>query len=147
RLKSQYQQKLIKSGVNIPTTNVFAEYGQINSPYNDVRLGISQSISFPTVYKRQKKLINEVWESSVLKLHVQEAQLRKQVAQVFYTLVYLLNNKELLENTDSILEEFPNEASLRFNTGETNILEKATAEHQRGQISLQLLQLQQDMKL
>src|SRR5690606_34618116 len=42
RLKSEYQQKLIKSGTNIPATEIIGEYGQINSFYTDTRLGISQ---------------------------------------------------------------------------------------------------------
>ncbi len=147
RLKSEYQKKFIKSGVNIPTTNIVGEYGQINSFYTDTRLGVSQTINFPTVYTRQKALLNEEWKSSVLNVGVQEAQLKKQVAQVFYTLVYLQQKKELLQKNDSIFSEFLNKAILRFNNGESNILEKTTAENQRGQIALQLLQLEQDVEL
>lgn len=147
RLKSEYQQKMMKSGTNIPTTNIVGEYGQINSFYTDTRLGISQTINFPTVYARQKALLNEEWKSSVLNVDVQEAQLKKQVTQVFYTLVYLQQKKELLQKNDSIFSEFLNKTTLRFNKGESNILEKTTAENQRGQIALQLKQLEQDVEL
>ncbi len=147
RLKSEYQQKLIKSGTNVPATHLFGEYGQINSFYTDTRLGISQTINFPTVYTRQKALLNEEWKSSVLNVGIQEAQLKKQVTQVFYTLVYLQQKKELLQKNDSIFSEFLNKATLRFNKGESNILEKTTAENQRGQIALQLKQLEQDVEL
>lgn len=147
RLKSEYQQKLSKSGVTIPTTNIIGEYGQINSFYTDTRLGISQTINFPTVYVRQKALLNEEWKSSVLNIGVQEVQLKKQVTQVFYTLVYLQQKKELLQKNDSMFSAFLDKALLRFNKGESNILEKTTAENQRGQISLQLMQLEQDIEL
>lgn len=147
RLKSEYQQKLIKSGTNIPATNIVGEYGQINSFYTDTRLGLSQTINFPTVYARQKALLNEEWKSSVLNVGVQETQLKKQVTQVFYTLVYLQQKKELLQKNDSIFSEFLTKTTLRFNKGESNILEKTTAENQRGQIALQLLQLEQDVEL
>jgi cobalt-zinc-cadmium resistance protein CzcA len=147
RLKSEYQQKLSKSGVTIPTTTIVGEYGQINSFYTDTRLGISQTFNFPTVYARQKALLNEELKNSVLQIGVQEVQLKKQVMQVFYTLIYLQQKKELLQKNDSIYSEFLNKISLRFNKGESNILEKTTAENQRGQIVLQLLQVKQDAAL
>lgn len=147
RLKSEYQQKLIKSGTNIPATEIIGEYGQINSFYTDTRLGISQRINFPTVYKRQKDLLNEEWKSSVLNIGIQEAQLKKQVSQAFYTLVYLQHKKNLLQKTDTLFTEFLDKATLRYKAGESNILEKTTAENQRGQIALQVLQLEQDIEL
>ncbi len=147
RLRNEYHQKLIKSGTAIPVTDVFGEYGQINGIYNDTRFGVSQTISFPTVYKRQKELLTEEWKSSLLSTDVQEAQLKKQVSQVFYTLVYLHHKRELLQKTDTLFAEFLNKATLRFKAGESNVLEKTTAENQRGQMALQLLQLGRDMEI
>lgn len=147
RLRNEYHQKLIKSGTAIPVTDVFGEYGQINGIYNDTRFGISQTINFPTVYKRQKELLTEEWKSSLLNTDVQEAQLKKQVSQVFYTLVYLHHKRELLQKTDTLFAEFLNKATLRFKAGESNVLEKTTAENQRGQIALQLLQLEKDWEI
>lgn len=147
RLRNEYHQKLIKSGTAIPGTDVFGEYGQINGIYNDTRFGISQTINFPTVYKRQKELLTEEWKSSLLSTDVQEAQLKKQVSQVFYTLVYLHHKRELLQKTDTLFAEFLNKATLRFKAGESNVLEKTTAENQRGQMALQLLQLEKDWEI
>lgn len=147
RLRNEYHQILIKSGTAIPVTDVFGEYGQINGIYNDTRFGISQTINFPTVYKRQKELLTEEWKSSLLNTDVQEAQLKKQVSQVFYTLVYLQYKRELLQKTDTLFAEFLNKATLRFKAGESNVLEKTTAENQRGQMALQLLQLGRDMEI
>lgn len=147
KLRTEYQKKLINSGVNIPNTSINGEYGQINSIYADKRIGISQTINFPTVYVRQKSLLNEEWKSSVLNVGMQEKELKKQVSQVFYTLIALQKKKELLQHNDSIFSEFLKKAILRFNKGESNMLEKITAENQRGQIALQLLQLEQDMEI
>lgn len=147
RLRNEYHQKLIKSGTAIPVTDVFGEYGQINGIYNDTRFGISQTINFPTVYKRQKELLTEEWKSSLLNTDVQEAQLKKQVSQVFYTLLYLHHKRELLQKTDTLFAEFLNKATLRFKAGESNVLEKTTAENQCGQMALQLLQLEKDWEI
>src|SRR5690606_23070553 len=52
--------------------------------------------------------------------------------------------KNLLEYTDSLYAAFLEKAALRFEQGETNIVEKATAATQRGQVGQQLKQLVQD---
>lgn len=147
KLKAEYQKKLISSGASIPQTNIYGEYGQINSFYSDTRVGISQSINFPVVYVRQKSLLREEWKSMVLHIGVKETILKKHVSQVFYALLSLQKKKEILERNDSIFKVFSDKASLRFTKGETNILEKITAENQRGKILLQLKQLKQDIEL
>jgi heavy metal efflux system protein len=147
KLRAEYQQKLIKTAKIIPLTNVFGEFGQINSFYVDSKVGLSQTISFTKVYASQKSLLTEEYKSSVLNVGMKEAVLKKQVAQVYYSLLYLQEKKKLLQKNDSLFAEFLRKATLRFNKGESNILEKATAENQRGQIGLQLSQLQQDMEL
>ncbi|MEI2824643.1 MAG: Cobalt-zinc-cadmium resistance protein CzcA [Bacteroidetes bacterium ADurb.BinA245] len=147
QLKSEYHQKLIKSGANIPVTNINGEYGQINSFYADVKMSLSQSFSFPTVYVKQKKLLSEEWKSSLLNVQIKEATLKKMVAVEYFNLLYLQQKKNLLLKNDSLFATFLSKATLRFNKGESNILEKTTAENQRGQIALQLLQLEQDAEI
>jgi cobalt-zinc-cadmium resistance protein CzcA len=147
RLKADYQQKLIKSATNLPTTNIVVDYGQINSFYNDNRFGISQSFNFPTVYSRQKKLFKEEWQTATLNVSMKEAELKKAVSQSFYTLVYLYEKEKLLQKSDTIFSEFLKKSNLRFQKGESNILEKTTAETQRGNIQLQLIQLQQEKEV
>ena len=66
---------------------------------------------------------------------------------MFNTISYLQKKKELLTGIDSIYIEFLNKANLRFKKGESNIVEKATAENQQGQIAIQLKQLQQDIEI
>jgi cobalt-zinc-cadmium resistance protein CzcA len=147
KLRSQYQQKLIKTSASIPQTNVSGEYGQINSYYTDNRIGISQSFNFPTVYSNQKKLLTEEWKTSVLSISLKEADTKKMVRQVFYTYLYLKEKEALLLKNDSIYAKFLEKANLRFSTGESNVLEKTTAESQRGNITMQLIELQQDIEL
>lgn len=147
RLKADYQQKIIKSSTNIAPTNIVGDYGQINSFYNDNRLGISQSFNFPTVYNRQKKLYTEEWKTATLKVTMREAELRKTVTQTFYSLIYLTEKEKLLQKSDTLFSEFLRKADLRLKKGESNILEKTTAETQHGNIRMQLLQLQQEKEV
>lgn len=147
KLNAEYQQKLKAAVVDIPQTNLIGEYGQINSFYNDNKLGISQSISFPTVYVRQKSLQSEVYKSSLLNISLKEAELKRQVSEVFYLFVNLKQKQKILQRNDSMFTSFLEKANLRFAKGETNILEKTTAEIQRGQITIQLNQLNNDIDI
>jgi len=147
RLKAEYQRQLIKSGANLPQTMVIGEYGQINSRFSDNRFVINQNINFPSVYSNQKSVLREEWRSSLLNVAIKEVELKRQVSQVYYMLTYLEQKRKLLQQNDSLYSEFLNKANLRFAVGETNILEKTTAETQRGQIALQLNQLNADLDL
>ena len=57
------------------------------------------------------------------------------------------HKQKLLQRSDSIFSEFLMKSELRFKKGESNILEKTTAETQRGTIKIQLLQLLEDKQI
>ena len=147
KLKSEYQKKIIKTAASIPQTNVVGQFGQLNSYFYDNSFAVSQSFNFPTVYANQKKLLTEEWKTSVLNSSLKEADIKKMVRQVFYTFLYLKEKENLLNENDSIYSGFLDKANLRFAKGESNILEKTTAETQRGTIAIQLKQLEQDLDI
>ncbi len=147
KLNAEYQKKLKAAAVDIPQTNLTGEYGQINSFYKDTKFGISQGISFPTVYTKQKSLQKENYKSSMLNVAVKEAELKKQVSDVFYMLIYLSEKRKILLQNDNVYASFLEKANLRFAKGESNVLEKTTAETQRGQIAIQLNQLKNDIEI
>lgn len=144
RLKTQYHKELIASGKNLPKTSLSTEFGQYNSKYNDTRFGIAQSFEFPSVYNRQKKVLTQEWKSAVAMASLQELTLKKEVAHTFYALITIKEKERLLQKSDSLLTEFLNKATLRLKKGESNLLEKATATLQLGQLQQQLKQLQQE---
>ncbi|MCK9402657.1 MAG: CusA/CzcA family heavy metal efflux RND transporter [Chitinophagaceae bacterium] len=147
KLKAVYQEKLILSAASIPKTNFTAEAGQINSIYTDSRVSFSQSFSFPTVYSNQKKVLTEEWKTAVLSVSLKEAEIRKAVTQIYYSISLLEEKKKLLLKADSNYAAFLSKAELRLLKGESNILEKTTAETQRGNISLQLMVIQEEIEL
>jgi cobalt-zinc-cadmium resistance protein CzcA len=146
-LKAEYSQKLIKTANNFNKATLSTEFGQINSIYTDTRFGLSQSFSFPTIYSNQKKLLNEEWKTSVLSISLKEAEVKKAVNQLFYSILILQEKEKLLIEADSIYNNFQEKAELRFKAGESNVLESATAKTQRGAIFLQLKALQEEIEL
>lgn len=147
KVRIQLQEKLLKSGADLPKTQIEAQYGQFNSFYKDIGIGISQNFEFPTVYVRQKQLLKENLMESLNNFNLQELQLKTSVSELYSQLIYLKLKKELLKQNDSLLTVFLNINTLRFNSGESTILEKATAENQKNLISIQLKQLELDLEL
>ncbi len=146
KLKSKYQESLIQTAKMIPATNIMSELGQINSKYVDTKWSIGQTIHFPKVYEAQKNWFTEQWKGGLIGEKVTEQNIKKIVAQSFFRIVYLQEKQALLSYTDSIYRAFFERAKLRFEKGESNILEKLTAENQLGQIGTQLAQIKQDIQ-
>ena len=147
KLVSDYKKMLVGSAAVVPQTTVSAEVGQFNSIYNDNRFGLSQSFNFPKVYSSQKTFLTEEWKNNVLLIAVKEAELKRDVTTAFYHLLYLQQKAQLLQEADSLYSAFYLLTELRLQKGESNVLEKATAETQLGQIRLQRQQLQKDQTL
>ncbi|MCC6369803.1 MAG: CusA/CzcA family heavy metal efflux RND transporter [Bacteroidia bacterium] len=147
KLLLEYKQKLIQSSANIPLTTVSGEYGQINSAYKDNRFSVGQSFSFPTVYARQKQLLNQEWKSGQLSVNLKEAEIKRNVSMEFSNNVYLQQKKQLLLKSDSLFADFLKRSEERFKLGESNLVEKTSVEVQRMQIALQLNQLEADIEI
>jgi len=144
KLGEQYYQALKKSNLDIDKTQVGFEYGQINSIVDDNRFMISQGIQFPTVYKHQRSINDMHIGISKTATRQKEQELKAGVKQTYYTLLILAHKSQLLLEADSIYSAFLQKAALRLKTGDTDALEKATAENQRLQIANQLSLLKTD---
>ncbi len=144
RLRVQYHEKLSQSATNLAPTNINAEYGQINSYYNDNRLSIMQTLSFPTVYHRHKKYFSEVTKSAAIKVKAHESELKKEVTDAYYGWLFWLEKEKLLLKSDTLFNEFQRKSELRFKKGESNLLEQATAQTQRGAIQMQLAEVRRE---
>jgi cobalt-zinc-cadmium resistance protein CzcA len=63
----------------------------------------------------------------------------------FYQLQYLEHVRRKLQTLDSLYGNFVAAATLRFESGETSLLEKTTAETKKGQIVLMLQQAEREI--
>ncbi|MEY3209108.1 MAG: hypothetical protein RL064_1139 [Bacteroidota bacterium] len=136
-----YNQALRKSNIEIDKTLVDFGYGNINSFQNDNRIGISQTIQFPTVYKNQGTILQSNIEISKLSKLQKDIELKTNVKKHFYQILLLQQKKMLLMEADSIYTQFATKTRQRYEVGTADILEKVTAENQLAQISNQLQSL------
>lgn len=133
-LEVESNRQLKKTSFDLPKTSVSLLYGQYNSySKNDNNITVTQAIPF-TVFGSQGSLNRAMLASSEFKKAATENELVFQVKQTFYELSYLKATNNLLHEQDSIYEGFLKAAALRYKTGETNLLEQATAETQRNEI-------------
>ncbi|NRF37164.1 CusA/CzcA family heavy metal efflux RND transporter [Pedobacter foliorum] len=145
KLRAEQAKQLIKTGTDIPQTNLSGQYGKFNSAYIDNAIGLNQSLSFPTVYSRQRQKLSEEWKIASLNVDLKQSEVKKQTTTVFYEMLIIKEKQALLQSIDSAYREFLRVASHRFKLGETNMLEKASAENQLTQIGIQQKDLKKEL--
>lgn len=147
RKQTEYWRQL-QNGVFSPDKTRFeVEYGNINSLNNDTRFSINQAFSLPVVYKRQRQLYEAQEEVQQKWVNWQEAEIVREVKMLFYQLAEMRERGKMLNRLDSVFNQFQQSAALRLEAGETNMLEKVSAEAQSQQLSLQKQQLEDDLKI
>ena len=133
--------QLVGSAINIEKTQVYYHYDENNIAENGEPLkvfGISQSIHFPTIYGAQRKIEKQKTKLSVQEYIINEGLLKKEVYQAYYNVLYRKNVVGIYKYLDSLYSQFSNAAIKRYEVGETNLLEKLTAETKQKEISLLL---------
>lgn len=141
----QSAQSLRKTANELPKTDVNYQFGQYNSIKFDNAVQLSQTIPFPTLFAARKNLINAEIKGKELSKEATAYEIKVQVRNYYYQLLYLQTNKLKLQYLDSLYIDFVNAAALRYKAGETKQLEKTTAETKRGEINLLLRQNETDI--
>jgi len=129
---------LKKAAFELPETSVHFQYGQFNTVAMDNSINISQGIPFPTVMSSKKKWYEAIHEESKLLNLLSTKEVLFQVSALFYEIQFLNNKGLLLEENQLLFEKFVQAANLRFQSGETNILEKTSAGAKLGQVNLEI---------
>jgi len=145
-LKAEYARQLVSTAADLPKTSLNGEYGQFNSSYYDNRIALSQSFAFPMVYKRQKDVLRADYNSSLIAANLKVSDVKRTVTQLYTGYQLLKRRERLLIESDSLYGNFYRIAALRLNSGESNLLEKITAEQQQLDIHLQLNELRQELQ-
>ena len=139
----------IKTAYSFDKTNVYYSYDQNNLALNNEPLkvfGVQQSFAFPTVYGAQKKVYKAELESQKASFELQKNKLKLEVSKVYHQIVYVQHQEKLYKYLDSLYQNFSKASDRRFELGETNYLEKITAEAKFRQIRTKLSQLDKEKK-
>lgn len=137
-LAVKQQEKLQKSAFDIGKTDVYYGREEYDPGVQEgvQSLGIRQNFNFPTVYLNRSKLQKERVELSGQNQAVTKNSIIKNVSSAYYQLAYGYNQLEFYTYLDSLYQRFYEAADLRYQTGETNYLEKVTAQGKQQEIIL-----------
>jgi cobalt-zinc-cadmium resistance protein CzcA len=137
----------IKTAYSIDKTNVYYSYDQNNLAVNNVPLkvfGVQQSFAFPTVYGAHKKVLQAEYEKENSNLNLQKSQLTHEISTVYNQIVFVQHQEKLYNYLDSLYQNFSKASDRRFELGESNYLEKITAQAKFRQINTKLIQIKKD---
>ena len=149
-LRVKTSKALIGSAFDFDKTEVYYHYDQNNLAFNNKPLevyGIQQDISFPTLYfagKRINKANLSIEESSY---EMQKQMLENDVASAYYQLLFAREKKEVYTYLDSIYKKFAHASQRRFELGETNYLEKITAQAKHKELQALFYQAREDVAI
>lgn len=144
-LQEKYFTALKGSAAELPKTQIITELGNYNSSFFDSRMSITQSFAAPGYYKKIRNVLETYLQTAKTQSLVQKAELKKMVGQLYINLQFLESKKQLLQRLDSIYSNYQAIAGLRFDKGESNLLEKTTLENQAAQNRLMMDMLQHDL--
>ena len=145
--QTEMQRALKGAAWDIGKTNIDFEYGQFNSINKDNSFNISQSFAFPAVYASQHKLAKANLKQSEIDLAVSRNEIVNQLKKTWWQLSYYHSKLRLLQYQDSLYAGFLNAATRRAETGETNRLEKISAESQSFEIKNLIRQTRADIEI
>ncbi len=151
QLEVNRQQKLKKTAFDFGKTGVFYENEDLIKSEKDnkgiLKIGVTQTIDFPTTYFAQHKLSKQNVILSQTSLNLAEKKLVRDVRGAYFILWLAVEKRKLFVQQDSIFTEFENAATLRYSTGETNYLEKISAQAKHKEIQLALLAANTDVTM
>lgn len=147
RLNEQAYESLKNTGFDPAKAQLSGDYGHVNSAYNDNRIGITQTLSFPTVYVNQSRILKSDLQVAQEDTRLNEQELKAAIRSIFFEYLSMEKRKELLIYADSLYRLFEAKSNKRFEVGEANVLEKTAAASQRQQINNQFRLLQKDMDI
>lgn len=139
----------VKTANDIPKTGVFAENEDLrpSDSRGILKIGVSQSIPYPGLYKARKEYFNQQLKYYQLNTPALNAVIKKDVRTVYYELWYLQDKLLLFQRLDSIYTSLYKAAALRFKTGEAAGLDKIAADARMKELQAMLEQNKKDMQV
>ncbi|MGB3777927.1 MAG: CusA/CzcA family heavy metal efflux RND transporter [Tunicatimonas sp.] len=142
-LQVAQRERQIGTAWDIDKTSLYYSNDQNNIAENGFPIrvwGVQQTLRFPTVYGAQRRVRQAAYHLQQTRRSVSQQRLVGQVAQTYYRIVYWQHRQRVFRYLDSLYGEFARAAERRYALGETNYLEKITAEARQDQLQVSLRQ-------
>ena len=139
----------IQTATALPKTGVFAENEDFRPSDNTgiLKIGISQSIAWPGLYKAQKNLYGEQLKYYNLGAAAIDVQVKRDVRTVYYQLWYLQDKQKLYHRLDSIYKSLNAAAILKVKTGDSPGLDSIAANVRMRELQALMQQVGKEMQI
>lgn len=148
-------QQMVKGKAQIKTANLFPKTGVFaeNEDFRPsdtkgiLKVGISQSIAWPGLYKAQKNLYGEQLKYYEVNTAAIDVDIKRDVRTIYYQLWYLQDKLQLYHRLDSIYKSLSNAAVLKVKTGDSPGLDSIAANVRMMELQALLQQINIDVQI
>jgi cobalt-zinc-cadmium resistance protein CzcA len=147
-LKVDEADALVGNAFNFDKTEIYYNYDENNLAVDNQPLkifGIQQDFLFPSLYFAGKKLNKATYDMEFSSFNIKKKIVERELKSSYYRLQYELEKENVYRKLDSFYKTFAYAAKRRFETGETNYLEKITAQAKQKQLQTLYKQSQEDV--
>jgi heavy metal efflux system protein len=142
-----YYRQIKKTSTDIGKLSAIWMRGQYNTIQNDYNLTLTQSIPFPGTMVANSRLGSAQITGAETNLLTIKNNLGYEVKTVFQTLIYQKASLSLLRSQDSLFTDFARASALRYKTGESNLLEKTTADTQLQEVKISVREAEAEVSI
>lgn len=129
---------------DLDKTEIAFSQNPASSGDTDNGLTFSQSIEFPTVYTARRGQLKAETQAEKSRLNVTSQQLRLEIANVYYAMLYQTHRLQILQQQDSVIQRYCDVAAKRYKAGEARQLEFLSADRMRNDNRLEMTKVKNE---
>lgn len=129
---------------DLDKTEIAFSQNPASSGDTDNGLTFSQSIEFPTVYTARRNQLKAETQAEKSRLNVTSQQLRLEIANVYYAMLYQTHRLQILLQQDSVIQRYCDVSGKRYRAGEARQLEFLSADRMRNDNRLEMTKVKNE---
>lgn len=137
-------QVMQRTAWDLDKTEIAFSQNPASSGDTDNGLTFSQSIEFPTVYTARRGQLKAETQAEKSRLNVTSQQLRFEIANVYYAMLYQTHRLQILLQQDSVIQRYCDVAGKRYKAGEARQLEFLSADRMRNDNRLEMTKVKNE---
>lgn len=137
-------QVMQRTAWDLDKTEIAFSQNPASSGDTDNGLTFSQSIEFPTVYTARRNQLKAETQAEKSRLNVTSQQLRLEIANVYYAMLYQTHRLQILLQQDSVIQRYCDVAGKRYKAGEARQLEFLSADRMRNDNRLEMTKVKNE---
>ena len=137
-------QVMQRTAWDLDKTEIAFSQNPASSGDTDNGLTFSQSIEFPTVYTARCGQLKAETQAEKSRLNVTSQQLRLEIANVYYAMLYQTHRLQILLQQDSVIQRYCDVAGKRYRAGEARQLEFLSADRMRNDNRLEMTKVKNE---